>query len=82
MKHLILPLIIVGLFIYGVKVETDIRETRAKPSSRVMESVDVVIEPDKSEDSSPTVKEVWDDLITTMKDLLMEDLGLKKNTSE
>ena len=82
MKHLILPLIIVGLFIYGVKVETDLRETRDKPSSRVMESVDVVIEPDKSEDSSPTAKETWDDLIATMKDLLMEDLGLKKNTSE
>ncbi len=77
MKHMILPLLIVGLFLYAVAVETDLIVEKDKRSSRVIDSVDVIIEPEKSDDSEG-VKEAWDSLMIALDDVLMDNLGLKR----
>ena len=86
MKHMILPLLILGLFLIAVTTETGLIIEKDAPPSRAKQVADIVIEP---EDNFKNTKKAWDALliktqellardIKAIDDALMQDVGLKE----
>lgn len=74
MKHMILPLLILGLFFIAVTTETNLIIEKDVPPSRARQVADLVIEPDKSKDSFREVKKSWNALLNKTQDLIMQDI--------
>lgn len=82
MKHLILPLLILGLFLIAVTTETDLIIEKDAPPSRARQVADIVIE---REDSFKNVKKSWNAIVNkvtgdikAIDDVLMQNIGLKE----
>lgn len=71
MKHMILPLLIFGLFLIAVMTQTDLIVEKDSQPSRAREAADLVIEP---EDNFKETKKAWDALLNKTQELLMRDI--------